>query len=89
MLKKIVKKIKRLKPGPPPHELDDCFQLFLMCKTFVAQKLQISKFLIKFFCWTPATFGIYRGRNCNLNMVSNFSWICELLFDILYVVVLE
>ena len=56
---------------------DDCSQLsFEVYNVCVAQKLQISEFLIElFFAWTLATSVTSQGRNynlSNLNRVSNF-----------------
>ena len=69
---------------------DDCSQLsFEVYNVCVAQKLQISEFLIElFFAWTLATSATSRGRNfnlSNLNRVSNFSSRPQLSYETLFV----
>ena len=60
------------------------FEVYNIC---VAQKLQISEFLIVlFFTWTQATSATFQGRNFNLNRVSSLSWICQLSYETLFVV---
>ena len=43
------------------------------------------KFQHFFFAWTLATLATSRGLNFNLSRVSNFSWRCKLLYEILFV----
>jgi hypothetical protein len=69
---------------------DDCSKLsFDVYNVCVAQKLQISEFLMElFFAWTLATSATSWDRNfnlSNLNRVSNFSWISQLSYEILIV----
>ena len=69
---------------------NDCFQLpFEVYYVFVAQKLKILENAKHFFLsWTLATPATSRGPNfdlSNLNRVSNFSWRCQLSYEILFV----
>ena len=62
----------------------------LRCITFVLlQNGRFHNFWSNFFfAWTLATSVTSRGRNFNLNnlnRVSNFSWICQLSYEILFV----
>ena len=59
-------------------------QMYNVC---VARKLQILEFLSIFFCLDPGHFPTSRGPNFNLidlNRVSNFSWRCQLSYEILF-----